>query len=203
MAGETAVVNGFLASMDHPTEAIAAYSIFHRVMLFAFNPIIAASVALLPYTARHFGTGDLPGVRRAFRQVSLASLAYCVLLVGPLILPAAPWIAASLAESPVTADYTTLLLRLVPLACLLGAPFLLSRPVFEGMQRGRPGLVMATTRYLVLTPVAAWLGVGGARLWGHSELDGLVVALLAVSAVTSVTFWIWLRRALRERAGDA
>ena len=38
-------------------------------------------------------------------------------------------------------------LRLVPLSCLIGVPFLLCRPVFEGMNRGKPGLVMAALRY--------------------------------------------------------
>jgi Na+-driven multidrug efflux pump len=125
-------------------------------------------------------------------------LAYCTLVVTPLIYPAAPWIANRLAESPLTAEYTTFLLRIVPLACLMGAPFLLSRPVFEGMQRGNPGLVMASVRYVALTPVAAWLGMRVAEASGRPGLYGLAVAVLSVAAVTSIAFYLWLRRSLAE-----
>jgi Na+-driven multidrug efflux pump len=198
MAGETAVVNALLGAGSHATEAIAAYSIFYRVALFVLNPIIAAGVALLPYSARRFGERDLPGIRRGLAEVGFATLAYCTLVVTPLIYPAAPWIANRLAESPLTAEYTTFLLRIVPLACLMGAPFLLSRPVFEGMQRGNPGLVMASVRYVALTPVAAWLGMRVAEASGRPGLYGLAVAVLSVAAVTSIAFYLWLRRSLAE-----
>jgi len=201
MAGETAVVNLLLGSTDHPTEAIAAYSIFYRVVLFALNPMIAASVALLPYSARRFGERDVRGIQRGLAQVGVATVAYCALVVTPLVYPAAPWVASRLAESPLTAEYTAFLLRIVPLACLMGAPFLLSRPVFEGMQRGGPGLVMASLRYVALTPIAAWLGMRVAESWNRPGLYGLAIAILVVSAVTSVAFYLWLRASLVESAG--
>jgi Na+-driven multidrug efflux pump len=202
MAGETAVINGVLAAGKHATEAIAAYSIFHRVVLFALNPIIAGSVALLPYSARRFGERNLAGVRQGLRQVGIATVAYTVLLVAPTVYPAAPWIARRLAESPVTIEYTTFVLRTVPFACLLGAPFLLLRPIFEGMQRGTPGLVMASVRYIVLTPLAAWLGSLAAASLGHPGLYGLAIGLLVAAAASSLAFSVWLHRALAEKAKE-
>ena len=86
----------------------------------------------------------------------------------------------------------------MPLACLLGAAFLMCRPVFEGMQRGNPGLILAAIRYVLLTPLAAWLGIHLAHSFGWPGLYGLAIALLAVSAVTSLTFYLWLKIAMRD-----
>ncbi len=200
MAAETALINGLLARLQNPTEAIAAYSIYYRVVLFAFNPVIATAVAMLPYAARRFGNGDLAGIRRGLREAGIAMASYALLLVGPVVLFGAPQFARWLTESPVTEHYTVFALRLVPLACLSGVPFLLCRPVFEGMQRGNPGLVMAVLRYVVLTVPLALLGVIAARGLGQPELYGLLVGTLAAGAISSAVFWAWLDRALTVEA---
>jgi Na+-driven multidrug efflux pump len=196
MAVEAALVNGLLAHMEHATEAIASYSIYYRVVLFALQPIIATGVALLPFAARRFGAGDVAGVRTGLRQAIVAVALYSLVVVGPIVLAIAPAIARWLAESPLTATYTTFALRTVPLACAAGALFLLARPVFEAMGRGNPGLVMATVRYVVLTAPLAWLGMRVAAGAGWPALYGLIVGLLVVGAVTSLGFFLWLLRAL-------
>jgi Na+-driven multidrug efflux pump len=210
MATETGVVNFLLSKLPAATEAIASYSIYYRVVLFALNPVIAAGVALLPYSALRFGRNDLDGVRKGLRQAGIASLVYSVVVVGPVMIPLAPVLAKWLAEAPLTAEYATFALRLVPLACLFGAPFLLCRPVFEGMHRGGPGLIMAAIRYLVLTVPMAWIGVRIAERMGYPGLYGLVLGLLAVGAIASAAFSIWLLAALgraepvpRSAAGTA
>jgi Na+-driven multidrug efflux pump len=204
MATESAVVNYLLAGMRHPTEAIAAYSIYYRLLLFALQPVIAASVAMLPYAARRFGAGDLDGVRRGLLQVGLANAVYALAIVAPILFYAGPWFASRLSESSLTAEYTTVLLWMTPLACLLGAPFLLCRPVFEAMQQGRPGLVMALIRYLGLTVPLAWLGASIARRLALPGLYGLVAGLLAAAAISSLLFILWLQSSLRavERVGE-
>jgi len=128
----------------------------------------------------------------------MATVAYAVLLVAPTVYPAAPWIARRLAESPITVEYTTFVLRTVPFACLLGAPFLLLRPIFEGMQRGTPGLVMAGLRYIVFTPLAAWMGILVAESQGHPGLYGLAIGLLVAAAASSFVFSVWLHRSLER-----
>jgi Na+-driven multidrug efflux pump len=204
MAGETAIVNTLLAGMEHVTEAIAAYSIYYRITLFAMNPVIAAAVAMLPYAARRFGENDLEGVRRGMRQASLASAVYAAAIVAPVILVAGGPVADWLAETPVSRDYTATLLWFAPLACLFSIPFLLCRPVFEAMNRGRPGLLMAVLRFALLTAPAAWLGMRIAEGMGRPAIVGLVVGLLVISAATSGVFHLWVRRALaaQERSGQ-
>ena len=159
MAAETALINLLLSFQENNTEALAAYSIYYRVVLFALNPVIAASVALLPYTARLFGEKDIGGIRRGLRQTMVATALYSFGLLAPIMLVGSGWIARALGESPLTTTYTAFALKLVPLACFVGAPFLLCRPVFEGMQRGRPGLVVAVIRYVGLTIPFCWLGL--------------------------------------------
>jgi len=202
MAFEVALVNGLLAHMKQATEAIAAYSIYYRVVLFALQPIIAIAVAILPFAASRIGAGDLLGVRRGLRDATLASSVYCLLLVGPLMWFLAPWLSAELTESQITYHYTTFALRTVPLACLTGALFLLCRPVFEAMNRGRPGLIMAIVRYLGLTLPAAWFGMQAAEGLGRPALQGMIVGLLVAAAISSAAFYVWVRAALRTFSAE-
>jgi Na+-driven multidrug efflux pump len=197
IALETGAVNGLLANMEHATETIAAYSIYYRVVLFSLQPVIAMSVAMLPFAARRIGAGDLVGVRRGLRQAGLATSAYALIVLGPVMLIVSPWVADRLAESELTREYATFALRTVPLTCFAGTLFLLCRPVFEAMNRWRPGLVMAIVRYLILTVPLAWSGMAVARHLDYQPLYGLIGGLLVTAAISSTAFALWLRSALR------
>lgn len=196
MALETAFVNLLLAGKTFATEAIAASSIYYRFVLFALQPVIAGAVAMLPYTAMRYGSRDFAAIRRALHQMIAVSATYSVFIVAPLMLWLAPWLAAQLAESPRTAQDAAFALRTVPLACLLGSMFLLCRPVFEAMGRGRPGLLMATLRYGAFMLPLALGGMNLAENYGNSAVDGLVVGLLIASGVSSVIFYAWTLRTL-------
>ena len=89
-----------------------------------------------------------------------------------------------------------------PVAVVVSLPFFLVRPAFEGMGRGRPGLVVAALRYVALTAPAAWLGIRAADAAGWPAIVGLVLGLIVASALASGVFLAWIRRALRE-AGDS
>ena len=197
MALETAILNGLLARRGDATESIAAYSIYYRITLFALQPVIACAVALLPYSAKRWSSGDLAGIRRGLVQTHIATAIYAIVIVAPLSWFSAPWLANKLAESPLTAEYAIFALRTVPLACLFGATFLLVRPIFEARGDGRPGLVMATVRYGVLMLPVAWGGMEWAVQRGHAAIDGMIVGLLIASAIASLTFYAWLHRTLR------
>lgn len=201
MATENALVNGLLATGEHSTEAIAAYSIYYRFVLFGLQPVIATSVAMLPFAARRIGLADLPGVRRGFRQANFAAAIYSIALLGPLLITAAPWISVRLTESTMTTRFALFAIRTVPLACLTSSPFLLCRPVFEAMGRGRPGLAMALIRYVVLTGPMAWLGMIAAERIGSPPLYGLIAGTLAASGAVSLGFYLWLRAAIVPGAG--
>ncbi|HKY32202.1 MAG TPA: MATE family efflux transporter, partial [Candidatus Polarisedimenticolia bacterium] len=197
MAAESSLVNALLARLDRATEAIAAYSIYFRVLLLSVMPVMAASVAMLPYAARRFGAHDTDGVRRGLREAGAAAALYSVALVAPLVWLLGPVIASSLAEAEQTARYTLSALRAVPLACLAMIPFILIRPVFEAMPRGRPGLAIALLRYAVLTVPCALGGAEAARAAGIAPFLGLIAGLIAASATASVVFAAWVRSALR------
>ncbi len=200
MALETAVVNMLLAGRQHATEAIAAYAIYYRLVLFALQPVIAGAVALLPFAALRCGSGDVHGVRRGLHQMIGAAAVYSLIVVGPIMALISPWLATSLAESPLTAEYARFALFTIPFACLLSSVFLLCRPVFEAMGRGRPGLLMATLRYGLLMLPLAWLGMHEAERLGYPAIDGLVIALLTASGVSSLIFYVWMRNTLNTAA---
>ena len=196
MAGESAIINVLLGNLENAKESIAAFSIYHRVFLFVLTPMIAMAVALLPYAGRHFAQGELSIVRKGLHQAMVASILYAVFLAGPLFYFLAGPIATWLAEVPLTAYYTTFALKIVPLACLTSMPFLLCRPVFEGMGRGRPGLVMAIFRYLALTIPGVWYGASLASDLEQPPLYGILLATILIAVIASSAFYGWLRLVL-------
>ena len=196
MALESTVVNALLSKQPEATASIAAYGIYYRVVMFTVMPIIATSVAVLPFVARRFGEGDIQAIRRGLRQAMLAGAAYCIALITPAMILGGGALARALAESEVTAQLTRGALWLSPLAALAIIPFQLCRPAFEGLQRGRPGLLMAILRYVVLTAPCGWLGIVAARAAGRPPLFGLLAGLILASALGSAIFLIWMRRAL-------
>ncbi len=198
MATESAVVNALLTRTPFPTESVAAYSIFYRTSMFCLQPVIATSVALLPFVARLEGTADIGGARRAVRQVTLAAALYATALALPAIW-IAPWIARRLSESETTASYVAETLLALPILCLVSAPFLLCRPVFEGLGRGQPGLWMAIMRYAVLTGPLAWIGARFAESLGRPPLHGVIVGTLIAAAASSAVFLVWTDRTLRVK----
>ena len=76
-----------------------------------------------------------------------------------------------------------------------------NRSVFEGMSRGRPGLLVAILRYAVLTVPLAWLGLEAARILGQPAFYGLLAGLLAVAGLSSGVILVWVRVALRALPG--
>jgi Na+-driven multidrug efflux pump len=199
MASETGMVNWLLKGIEHGKEALAAYAIYYRVFQFVVMPAIAASVAMLPFAGRRFGEGDIRGVRGGLKDAQVAGVLYAV-LAAPVLFFLAPPLARHLSTSPVTIGFLVPALRLVPLGALLATPFFLCRPVFEGMGRGRPGLTMSALRYLVLAAPAAILGQRLAPSFHVPEVLGLVAGLMAATAISSLVFLIWTRKALAGAA---
>jgi Na+-driven multidrug efflux pump len=203
MAVETGLVNWLLARQAGATESIAAYGIYSRVLQFAAMPIIAAAVAVLPFVARRFGEGNIEAIRDGMRQITLAAVVYCALIVTPLMIFGGPRLARALAESSLTAELGSVALAFCPLACLAMIPFTLCRPAFEGLQRGRPGLMMAVLRYAVLTIPCAFAGMRASRAFDRPALYGLLAGLIVASGIASTVFFAWMRRFLQRLEMEA
>jgi Na+-driven multidrug efflux pump len=94
-------------------------------------------------------------------------------------------------------------MRLIPLACFAALPLFLCRPAFEALGRGGPGLAMALLRYVLLTLPCAWIGVLVAGRLGAPGFYGILAGVIGASAITSLVFLLWMRRALHavERTG--
>jgi len=196
MAAETAVVNALLAGQPDGTSAIAAYSIYYRVMMTAAMPMIAMSVAMLPFAAKRIGRNDGAGLARGLWEAGVVSLVYTIGIMVPVVWLWGDRLANWLSEAPLTAEYTSFGLQIVPIASLALAPFILCRPVFEAMGRGKPGLYMAILRYIVLTLPAAYVGMRVADRYAQPHLYGILLALVVVAVVSSAVFSAWLRHAL-------
>lgn len=197
MATEGGIVNAVLNQFGDPKAALAAYAIYNRAALLFMMPVVATGVAVLPFVARLVGGGQPGQVRRGMNQAFAFACGYGVLFAFPLCALAGGAIADLLGNEPRTVELASFGIRYaVPVAILVQAPFLLCRPAFEAVQRGTPGLVMATLRYVVLSIP---LGLGGAwvavRL-GQEPFHGLIAGLLSGSAIVSAVFVTWLYRML-------
>lgn len=198
MATESGIVNRILAGCQEATEGIAAFAIYHRMALFVSMPMIAISAAALPYFARAFGARHRQAIRRGLGEGVGASMVYLGLVVLPLSHFAAGPIARALADAPATIEFATIALRVVPLAALAALPFVLCRPVFDGMQRGMPGAVMACIRYLGLTFPAAYGGARLAQNLGYNGFYGVVGGLVVAGLLVSIGFLAYTWREMRR-----
>jgi len=196
LAVEGLAFNGLLASRSNGEELLAAWSILDRAGRFLVMPIIAIGVALLPLTARLWGAGEIAGIRRELRVAGGVSLAYAILFVTPCLLFAGPYVADWLVDSDVAREHAVLGLRWMPLGIIFACPLFLARPTFEGMQRPRPGLVVAALRALVLVVPLGALGLILAPDWGYSAIEGLVIGSALGAGMASLVISTWLRRAL-------
>ncbi len=198
MATEGGLVNLFLSNSEHSTAALAAYSIYYRVSMFSVMPIIAVGVAMLPFVARHAGEGNLEIVRDGLRKGLGTGALYTILIVGPACLLGAKPLLAFLAEAPETTAYGIFAMQITPVAVLAAIPFLLCRPVFEGLQQGRPVVIAALLRYVFLAPPLALAGMSLGRRFGASAFEGLLLGLLLATTIVSALFLAWTRRILRR-----
>jgi Na+-driven multidrug efflux pump len=194
---EPVAVNALLARTAQATESIAAFAVYSRHVLFFNMPLIATAVAILPWVARLRGQGDVRGIRRAFRDVGVAGAIYALLFVAPVTLLWNEALVRPFTERPETRELAAWGVRLCAAAALCAIPFFTCRPIFEGLQRGGPGLVVAGVRYVGLTVPACLLGAWLAAAMGRPALHGVLPGLIVASAAASALLLAWMLRALR------
>jgi Na+-driven multidrug efflux pump len=88
---------------------------------------------------------------------------------------------------------------MVPFFCLLSVPFVLSRSVFTGFQRGAPMIVMSAIRYIILALPLCLVGVFLAPYMGFDRFGGLLGGLLVAAILSSVIYLIWTELFLAHR----
>ncbi|GIW72560.1 MAG: MATE family efflux transporter [Planctomycetota bacterium] len=191
---ETAVANALLAQLPDEVAAVAAFGIYYRFVYLGLMPMIATSVALLPFVARHYGARNFGVIRRGLRQALGGGLAVVALVVAPLFWLGAEPIVQLLTEAERAHAYAVWALRFVPVACAAAYPFFVYRPLFEGIGRFVPGLVVAALRHVALAVPLALAGMRLAPAAGLSAFAGVLVGLAAAAALASLVFALWSRR---------
>lgn len=201
MSVEGLAVNGILVRTDDQAANLAAWSIFDRAVRFLAMPPIAIGVAALPLSARLFGSRDFVTIRAELRTALGAATAYGVLLVTPLVWAFWPWLCNALASLPATRDAAVAGLWFVPLAVVASAPLFILRSAFEGLQRPRPGLVVAFLRAGLVTALS-WIGVRVAVERGAHELMGVYAGSSAALVAAGLVLVVWIRRELNRCSAD-
>lgn len=182
------------------TPLLAAWSIFDRTLRFLLMPAIACSVAFLPLAARYVGLNDVPAIRSEFRVAMRASYIYVLVFVLPLTMLIGPWLADVLSDTPATRGYAAEGMPFLPLAVLAATPFFLSRSVFDGMKRPRPGLMASIVRAFVFYLPALAIGYGLAALLQVSPMMGLCGGTVLALGGGSRLLKKWMEQFLAERS---
>ena len=120
-----------------------------------------------------------------------------MLFVLPVCVLCGDWLAGKLSDNQTTRMLIQGSLMICPVLCIASMPFILCRPVFEGLGAGRPVALLATLRYLVLTLPACYGGLTIAERLGHPPLYGLLAGLVFATTVVSGISQLLLHRALR------
>lgn len=204
MSTESFLVNWVLTRFEDSTSAIAAYAIYHRSVMLSLMPVIATGVAILPFVGRMAGERRYGEVRAQLKSAFLLAGGYVLFLVGPATLFGAEAIAGAVSNRPATQELAAFAIRYaVPVGALVSIPFILCRPVFEALQRGGPGLVMAFLRYVCLSAPLALTGAYLGQRFGQEPFGGLIAGLLLGSALVSGGFMAWLGSTLRTLGAEA
>ncbi|MCB0338165.1 MAG: polysaccharide biosynthesis C-terminal domain-containing protein [Bdellovibrionales bacterium] len=186
MSLETSLVNFFLARVPNSTSAIAAYGIYYRVMLLALMPMIASTVALLPFVGRLYQRQAFDSIKRTYLGIMGIGAIYTLTIVLPLSYFADEPILNLLTETSAMIDYGTFAIKIVPWVCLASVPFIFGKPLFEGFHRGRPVILLAILRYVLLAVPGCAIAVFIAPLFNVDAFRAVMWSLVLTS-ITAIT----------------
>lgn len=204
-AGEGAMINRVLTGMPDSTLAIASFGVYYQLLMLSLMPVIATSVAVLPYLARFVPEGRHQLIRRDLRRTMVMVAVIALLLTIP-----AGWLfARPLAEFFLAQGDTRALelgpnslqvLLFLPFASLAAMPFLLMRPVFEALQQPGLGINMSICRFVLFSLPLLVAGRYLAEPVGLSPIAGMVCGLILASALASALTWHLANRCLSAAA---
>jgi Na+-driven multidrug efflux pump len=197
MGTENLFINAILSTHESSTSSFAAFAIYHRVTMTLLMPIVGVAVAILPFVSRLLGENRPTEIHKGLRQVFTFAWIYVTIIVIPGCVFLSTPLTEFLGKEESTRQMADFSIRYAtPLAVAATFPFLFCRTTFEAFQRGMPGLLMGTLRYLILGLPLALLGAHYADRFGSTPYKGLLLGLILGSAVVSTGFWVWLRHLL-------
>ena len=205
---ETVAVYQVLNRADDATTAIASMGVFAQLHRLTLMPVIATSVAVVPFAATLLPRGAAARLWSELHR-TLLLLAAVALALGIAIGWVFPetlvrfFLQADPTKDVVDAPPAALdLMRWLPAAALATLPFMILRPVFEAAQRPRLGVRIAAIQCLCLSVPLVVASVWFAPALGLTALEGVLAAIL-IAGVTASGVALWMVRVLlRERAAD-
>ena len=189
MSLEGLYVNWLLTGVEESTAAVAAYGIYYRISMFAFMPLIATAVAILPYVARKVQLGGIQDILFTARGIMVIGLLYCLLVVSPMLLLWSDDILSFLTDSQAMLECgSSALLIVIPMS-IVTIPIVFTKPILEGFQRGRPVIVLSVLRHVVFAVPLCYIGRNIAPSFGYTSFEGIMAGLFTSSFIAGVTAW--------------
>ena len=193
MSTESFWVNFLLSNIENSTAAIGAYGIYFRVAMLAQMPLIACSVAVLPYVARHSKSGGLFKIQKGLREANAIGILYTLLIVFPITFWGTDSILRLLTDTEALFDYGRFAIRITPFICLTSIPIIFGKPLYEGFQSPRPVTVLAILRNIIFAIPFCFLGIHFAPNYNFNPFEGLMLGLLTATMATACTA-IWFTK---------
>jgi Na+-driven multidrug efflux pump len=131
------------------------------------------------------------------RVAMKASYIYILIFVLPLSWLLGPWLAEVLSDTPATRGYAAEGMPFLSVAVIAGTPFFLSRSIFDGLQKPRPGFLASMIRTFLFFIPCMTLGYYLARVMKVSPMLGLCGGTTLALALGSRLISGWLDNFLR------
>lgn len=199
-AFEIWIINQLLLRMPDSTTTIAGFTVYYQMMQFALMPAAGTSVAVIPYVALVLPTGDVERIRRELKRTVLGIVALAVAMtvcMGWIFAEPLSEFFVKRRDSEGTVGPQALdALRLLPLGVLAAVPFFIIRPIFEAAHRPKLGVRISVARFVLFSPPLLLLGSYLGPQLGLDGLRGMILGLIAATAIAAAWTWRTAHRVL-------
>lgn len=184
-----AVLTAILAT--YGSEAVAAFGINSRIEALSMLAVLSLGLAMAPIVGQNWGAENYDRVNLAIKQSinfnfiwSFAAAALMGLFAYPL--------AGAFSDDPAVIDIAAMYFIIVPFSFAFGNLIFGWSSAFNAMGMPKRAFVMITTKSLIMTVPALFIGdyLGG--------IKGIMIALAAVNVIGGITFHILSLRACKK-----
>ncbi len=176
--------------------AVAALGVASRIDMFAMTPVMALGAIMGPFVGQNWGAGKWDRLRKGVS----GSLRFCAgwgAAVAVILAILARPMAALFNDDPEVIEYLALYLVLVPVGYGMRSSVNLAKMIMNSLNRPIPASLITLSQMFLLYVPLAWFG---SQYFG---MAGLFSAGVIAGLVAGGWGWIWLRRMMRQVAGEA
>lgn len=174
---------------SHGSEAIAGFGVAVRIESMALILFYALSAVIGPFCGQNLGAGKF---QRLFDSQRI-SLQFCIvagLLIALLLALFGRPIVGLFSDDASVIEATYGYLLFVPVSYCAYGVVMVVNAAFNGLGKPLPGVVISTSRVIVILLPLAWLGN---MFWG---INGIFIAIALSNVLMGAISYIWVHRTI-------